>query len=291
MKTYEEFKSILAEEMLHYLPERFWNYRLQTDHVPKVNGFLESLSILPPDSGSGDKAASAVPTLYFAELYEYYTACESMEAALCRAAELYLNGLEYLEEVPLQTDLAEEPLQVVYHLVGTLRNQALIKVAPNRPFMDMTVIYRLMREDGRGGFNSAIITTSMMEELGMTEPQLYEEAAKNTPLLLPMRIQRMDDVFYCMSNRFFALGAASILYDGALQRVSRMADDDLYIMPASIHEVFLTGAGKCEPELLAQTVREANQELIKENEVLTDSIYRYNRFSGQITMACGFGIS
>lgn len=285
MKSYEEFKSILAEEMLHYLPERFQNYRLQTDYVPKVNGFLESLSILPPDEGNG---RSAVPTLYFSELYAYYRKCQSMETVLCRAAEIYLNGLAYLEEVPLQTDLAEQPLQVIYHLVGTLRNQALIRTAPNRPFMDMTLIYRLMREDPRGGFNSAIITTAIMEELGMTEAQLYEKAAKNTPLLLPLRIQKVDDLFYCMSNRYAALGAASILYDGALGRAARMADDDLYILPVSIHEVFLTGAGNNDPALLAQTVQDANRELIRENEVLTDSVYRYNRFSGQITVvSCG----
>ena len=118
-----------------------------------------------------------------------------MEAALCKAAEVYLSGLDYLETAPPQIDLAENPLQIVYHLVGTLRNQALIKTAPNRPFMDMTLIYRLMREDPRGGFNSAIITGEIMESLGMTESQLYEKAAKNTPLLLPLRIQRMDDVF------------------------------------------------------------------------------------------------
>ena len=285
MKNYEEFKSILAEEMLHYLPERFQNYRLQTDHVPKINGFLESLSIMPPDG------SCAVPTLYFSELYEYYLRCESMEAALCKAAEVYLSGMDYLEAAPPRMDLAEKPLQIVYHLVGTLRNRELIRIAPSRPYMDMTLIYRLMREDLQGGFNSAIITADIMENLGLTEAQLYEEAAKNTPLLLPLRIQRMDDGFYCMSNRYYALGAASILYDGALERAAGIADDDLYILPSSIHEVFLVAAGSCDLEILAQTVREANQEILKPGEVLTDSVYRYDRFSGQVTMASGGGIS
>lgn len=285
MKNYEEFKTSLAEEMLHYLPERFQNYRLRTDHVPKINGFLESLSIMPPDGNC------AVPTLYVSDLYEYYLGCGSMEAALCKAAEVYLSGLDYLETAPPQIDLAENPLQIVYHLVGTLRNQALIKTAPNRPFMDMTLIYRLMREDPRGGFNSAIITGEIMESLGMTESQLYEKAAKNTPLLLPLRIQRMDDVFYCMSNRYYALGAASILYDGALRRAASMADDDLYILPSSVHEVFLVAAGSCDLDILAQTVRDANQEILKPEEILTDSVYRYNRFSDQVTMAAGSGIS
>lgn len=285
MKNYEEFKSVLAEEMLHYLPERFQNYRMQTEYVPKINGFLESLSIMPPDG------SCAVPTLYFSELYEYYQKCQSMEAVLCKAAEVYLSGIDYLESAPPQADLAEKPLQIVYNLVGTIRNQELARIAPYRPFMDMMLIYRLMREDPHGGFNSAIITEDIMEDLGMTEVQLYEEAAKNTPLLLPLRIHRMDDAFYCMSNRYCSLGASSILYDGALQRAARMADDDLYILPSSIHEVFLVAAGTCDLEILAQTVRDANQEILRPGEVLTDSVYRYDRLSGQVTMAAGFGIS
>ncbi len=285
MKNYEEFKSILAEEMLHYLPERFQNYRLQTDHVPKINGFLESLSIMPPD-GSG-----AVPTLYFSELYEYYQKCQSMEAVLSKAAEVYLSGVDYLESAQPQTDLAEKPLQIVYNLVGTVRNQELAQIAPYRPFLDMMLIYRLMREDPFGGFNSAIITSDIMEELGMTEPQLYKEAAKNTPLLLPLRIQRMEDAFYCMGNRYGMMGASSILYEGALRKAAHMADDDLYILPSSIHEVFLVAAGNCDLEILTRTVRDANQEILRPNEVLTDSVYRYNRAFDQMTIAAGYEIN
>ena len=47
MKNYEDFKAVLETEMLHYLPEQFKNYRVQTEYVPKVNGFLDALSIMP----------------------------------------------------------------------------------------------------------------------------------------------------------------------------------------------------------------------------------------------------
>ena len=50
-------------------------------------------------------------------------------------------------------------------------------------------------------------------------------------------------------------------------------------------------AGSCDLDILAQTVRDANQEILKPEEVLTDSVYRYNRFSDQVTMASGSGIS
>ena len=50
-------------------------------------------------------------------------------------------------------------------------------------------------------------------------------------------------------------------------------------------------AGSCDLDILAQTVRDANQEILKPEEILTDSVYRYNRFSDQVTMAAGSGIS
>ena len=256
MKNYEDFKAVLETEMLHYLPEQFKNYRVQTEYVPKVNGFLDALSIMPPE-GCG-----AAPTLYFADLYAYYLKCQSMEQVLCCAAEVYLRGMNYLDEVNLERQLEEEPPQIVYSLVGASINQELAEIVPYRLYLDMMIIYRLMTEDGQGGFNSAIITNDIMEELQMTEDELYTMAAENTPKLMPLSIRKIEDAFYCMSNQY-----------------------NRYILPASIHEVFLMPASECNLRTLGQAVRTANREIVQKSEVLTDSVYYYNWLSDEVEIA------
>ncbi len=279
MKDYEDFKAVLETEMLHYLPEQFKNYRVQTEYVPKVNGFLDALSIMPPE-GCG-----AAPTLYFADLYAYYLKCQSMEQVLCCAAEVYLRGMNYLDEVNLERQLEEEPPQIVYSLVGASINQELAEIVPYRLYLDMMIIYRLMTEDGQGGFNSAIITNDIMEELQMTEDELYTMAAENTPKLMPLSIRKIEDAFYCMSNQYNRLGAASILYEDGLRKMADFLEDDLYILPASIHEVFLMPASECNLRILGQAVRTANREIVQKSEVLTDSVYYYNWLSDEVEIA------
>ena len=67
-----------------------------------------------------------------------------------------------------------------------------------------------------------------------------------------------------------------------------MADrinNDLYILPSSVHELITVPAsfGSCED--LKKTVRNVNDTVLVSDEILSYSVYRYSRKAGSIEIA------
>lgn len=80
-------------------------------------------------------------------------------------------------------------------------------------------------------------------------------------------------------------GASIILYNEKLAELSAKLDDDLLIMPSSIHEVLAVPASSIDVEDLKNMVREVNDTEVSEQEILGYSVYRYNRETDTIEVA------
>lgn len=131
--------------------------------------------------------------------------------------------------------------------------------------------------------------------------ELYERAMENTPLLQEYELADMKSVLeemkalgkagdceiediqqevpmYVLSNKSRVNGAACILYKDILKDFAMVTGKDLYILPSSCHEVILLPTdGTQESEFLKMMVKEINQSLVEEDEVLSDSVYIYRR--------------
>ena len=57
----------------------------------------------------------------------------------------------------------------------------------------MSIIYKAVISNDKSGKSSVVITNDVASQMGMNEEQLYEVAMKNTPELLPVSIQDMQD--------------------------------------------------------------------------------------------------
>ena len=64
--NYEKFKEEFAQRFRDYLPKPYNTWTLKLCTVPKVNGFVEAINLLP------ENEAAAVPNLYVSDLYEAY---------------------------------------------------------------------------------------------------------------------------------------------------------------------------------------------------------------------------
>ena len=83
---------------------------------------------------------------------------------------------------------------------------------------------------------------------------------------------------YVLSNKARVQGAACILYPGILKDFAAAIRSDFYILPSSIHEVILLPAqGEEDREALKQMVREVNASQVEREEVLSDSVYYFDR--------------
>ena len=69
-----------------------------------------------------------------------------------------------------------------------------------------------------------------------------------------------------------------MLYPDIIKDFSTAVDSDIYILPSSIHELILLPArGDENCEELKSMVRDINETQVEREEVLSDSVYYYDR--------------
>ena len=88
-----------------------------------------------------------------------------------------------------------------------------------------------------------------------------------------------------LTNSRRYLGAACILYRGVLERFAKKLGENLYILPSSVHEVILLPETKVNSSKnLLRMVMEVNRTQLAPEEVLSDTVYYYDRKSGKISI-------
>lgn len=81
-----------------------------------------------------------------------------------------------------------------------------------------------------------------------------------------------------LSNDSRVYGAACILYPGLLSEIAEKEDANLYLLPSSVHEVIIMpDSGREEPLALKSMIYEVNRTQLEPEEVLSDSLYYFDR--------------
>lgn len=122
-----------------------------------------------------------------------------------------------------------------------------------------------------------------MGEKGCTDKECVEEITDRMMEQLSPIHQQVN--MYVLSNNSRYYGAACILYKDLLKKFAESHDADIYILPSSVHEmILLPDRGGEDPVKLAEMVRDVNDTQLSPEEVLSDSVYYYDRKSGEIRM-------
>lgn len=268
--SYEQFKDMLQRDLKKYLPSKYESWQLQIREIPKINGYLEGIHLMPEGDGH------ETPTIYVQDLYQYYLKCKSEEQVCQRAASIFVMGMDYAKRLRSESCLNLSRDNIVYCLINAEENHRLLEDVPHRMTLDLALIYRIMIHEEESGFNSAIITYDLAEEMGLNEEELFALAEENTPRILPAKIHYCEDQLAILTNEYKLLGAAALLYPGLLQRVAEELEGDLLILPSSIHEAFLVPAIGQDLGQMNRAVIEANNTIVRPEDVLAQHIYFYD---------------
>ena len=277
---YSVFKETMKTMIRDYLPEEYRDAEVKLEMIKKTNGYREALMIQKKD------AMDPVPALYTDDMYREYQKTKSLDKTMRYAADYYMNGIR------IGAEMAEQMLRygmkddIIMQLVNTRMNQAMIEDSPHREFLDLTVLYRHCMPLPDGSFNLATVSLKEMDDLGLSEPELYELAKKNSRKLLPAVIDRLDTNVFAVTNKKGLAGASVVLYSDRLKKISKDIQDDLYLIPSSIHEMMVLPATNVDPVGLRMMLLEANRVVLETGEVLSDQIYYYDRMQGNISLAC-----
>ena len=76
-----------------------------------------------------------------------------------------------------------------------------------------------------------------------------------------------------------------MLLPDILQKSSELLQDDLLLLPSSVHELIVLRATGADYRELKRIVREINDTVVDPEEILSDSVYKYSREQSEVTIA------
>ena len=79
--------------------------------------------------------------------------------------------------------------------------------------------------------------------------------------------------------------AVNMIYEENLHMISERLQDNLYILPSSIHETIAVPASMGTPEELAEMVHDANMNVVQLSERLSNQVYHHDKDARKLTIA------
>lgn len=174
---------------------------------------------------------------------------------------------------------------IIVSLINTQKYSHVLETVPHRDMLDLSMIYRSVTETPDGGICSIIVNNNMMEKLNLTDDEIHELALFNTFNLYPLKLEPIESHFYVLSNEMRVFGAVGMFITDEISDLAEVYGRSLYILPSSVHEVFIIPDFGQEKEYLESVVRDANDNVVKGKDILSDSVYYYDFEKKRITIA------
>lgn len=160
--------------------------------------------------------------------------------------------------------------------VETIYQAAVVNTPKNFPYEIKTmnaVMKEMFAADIRSSMEKNKVSFSEQWIEQMAEQMVGEETEENTPM-------------YVLTNTDRTHGAACILYKQLLEGFAQEIHDNLYILPSSVHEIIMIPAAFAGKVVdLKEMVVEINATQVEAEEVLSDSVYFFNRLTGKLELA------
>lgn len=193
---------------------------------------------------------------------------------------------------------------VEYQLVNKALNNEIIAAAPHKDLLDFAALYRVVACSDESIVGSYVMYNEMLNRIGISIEELDEAAARNTEeigfevkTIAEIMAEIMDvpaglasetgddPQVFVLTNKRRTNGSTVLMYGNVLQELSDRIDDDIFILPSSIHEVLAVPASQVDPDELVAMVRDVNNSEVSDEEILGYHVYRYIQATGELSVA------
>lgn len=161
---------------------------------------------------------------------------------------------------------------------------------------DFAMMFFLLVGKFPGGNWCLRISKELLEIFNVSEEQLMKDALKNSEVLMPPCVTPLAELLQgdmgcgkacpmttlVVTNIENCRGAVVLFYEGMLDRLASYLQDDLLIVPSSIHEMLVFPASEHvgEEEKMEELIHEMNMtSLVGRGEKLSDHLFCYHRFT------------
>lgn len=297
---YEEFKDRLQHEIQSNFVEHI-NFTSRI--INKTNERLESIAMR-------FDSKTIAPEIYPLEIYEIYKDGAPVKEIADRISEL-LKKVKYPKISNLTLENAKK--NISFSLINKDMNRELLKECPYKDFGDLAAIPRWHISDTE----SFLVDNNVMQKLRMTKEEIFDIAQKNTEnadYICKDLDQHMKETMqeigideevvnemmpnksslYILTNRKELDGSCAVLSAAFMQKASEeIGADELYILPSSRHEMLAIDANIVDdPNFLKLIVMDvnSNQNLVRTEDFLSDSVYKYNAHTHCLSLCDSEGL-
>jgi len=283
-----------------------YGYSVKLEDVRKNNGIiLRGLYIMQENN-------NIAPAIYLNGYYEKYRAgTETISCIVSNILDTYnQNKIDNCVNMHYFLNFEDVKSRIVFTLINTERNRELLEEIPHIEFLDLSIVFQCLVLEEVFGLSLILIRNSHLRLWDVTKEELYQAAKENTPKLMPFKIKSMQQVLFeimkeenpeayssdecpeqyidhiplfVLSNRRNLEGASCILYPNVLHDFADTINNNFYIIPSSVHEVLLMPAETTEESNeIVNMIQEINDTQVSVGEVLSYSLYYYDRQTGKI---------
>lgn len=290
---FNDYVDAVKEDIRDYLPEEYQNVNINIYKVPKNNGVELTVLILKGNE-------NICPNIYLEPYYEQYKNGMSFEETLSNISNFYQSQVMKMSSFQIGEFSYENVKDNLYvALVNAEKNEKRLTNIPHKIYEDLAAIYRIKVDIEPGQLGSITIHNEHLKLFNMDIETLHEQAMENMKKLMPYTFQNMNEVMaelmgisledlsgqaeeensmWVLSNTKKVEGAAYMIDNDILKAISEQMNSNLIIIPSSIHEILIL---KEEEDMnigfIKDMVAEVNSTQVEPEEVLSDSVYHYNK--------------
>lgn len=283
------------------------NFQIRLNDVRKNNGIvLKGITVVENDN-------NIAPTIYLNNYYKDYVDGKTTFDKIIDD----LMGIYHKNKINQSVDMRhflnyeKVKQRIVYKLINTEKNKELLNDIPHIDFLDLSIVFQYLVTQENLGMAAILIHNVHQKLWGVSVEDLYQAAKENTHTLLKYEIKSMSKVLceireeegleeseddymmeisdsvpmYVLTNKQRVEGAACMLYSDLLHHFSDKIGKNLFIIPSSIHELLILPADHDVEALeVKRMIKEINDTQVSTEEILSYSLYFYDRQVGKIVM-------
>lgn len=267
---------------------------MKLTEVTKTNTKLTALVI-------SEEGQFLCPTIYLDPYYAIYCSGAPLEVIVDAIVFSYEESKDSRIEFDVEAfkKWDEVRANISFKLINTERNSEILKEAPHVDFLDLSAVFYVEVDTHDGGIGSVLVKYEVMKLWGVSEADLYEVATENFrnsgiicksmfETLLGFRPELGDDIIeeilsegnppmFVISNKKGSLGAAVMLFKEVFRDLAEKLQDDLFILPSSVHEIIAVPTHTGDVESFSDMVSEVNSTQVAEVDFLSNTVYMYSR--------------
>lgn len=244
------------------------------------------------------------PTIYLDYYYDRYIEGSEIQILANQIIQKYEDySLEEDFDISVYCDFDKAKKRLCYKLVNYEQNKELLYDVPHFKYLDLAIVFFYLLDGlDSEGLSTILVKNSHMKRWGVIKEYLYEIAEENTPILLGVECKALNEVIkatlieqgcpeeeaeiiaedarsplHILTNQQRLYGATSILYKGYLKELADEWDEDIIIIPSSVHETLLAPANIIDSNDITSLIKQVNETEVDDTEVLSDIPYIYKR--------------